>query len=277
MGSAVSAKDEPKKLASARIASDFSPDVGQKFLDAINSFRDGIRHIDQRWKDGLALNHADLIEKYFSRGLSLVAYFHSIVADTAKIQASSGLKHERSTPNQCLAIVIDNAEISDCLECVQDDEQTMLVTTVQSMEGPQKATRGLVRPYLIDDEFANAGNGELYGSIPTFLFDSARNRFSLGAKGRYKFLPLLPHRKRESVILPAGQFVDDIVESAAKIVNRIPNRKQQLGWKRLSGEDVHGMASLGVFLHRDLVEIRLEKSFPEGLELVDVFCGPYVL
>lgn len=252
------------------------PDGGQERIDAIDRFRYGLRHLQQRWENGLALNNASLIEKYLSGRFSVVLYCHPADPKMNEVSHTAGA-YGGSYVGHTIVVFIDNIKPGDALGDKDGDQEPVFITTVEFVEEPKKTVPAFVRAYLINDEFANASSGHLYGSIPSFLFSLPANQLSLGAKGSYKFLPIVSHRKSQARIPPAENLVDGVIQSCPEIMDCISKEKHKLGWQRIDGDYAECLASIRVILKAELAEIRFEERFPSGMKLVDVLIGPFTL
>jgi hypothetical protein len=248
----------------------------EKFVDSVNSFRNGLRHIDERWKNSLSLNNATLIEKYLSGKFSIVLYFDAAIREVSDGMAAARYNLSRYI-HYSIIVAVDRSDSIDALGDKDGDQESMLVTRVELAEGPQESVGSFVRAYLIGNERADARNGHLYGSVPALATSSAGDDFRLGAEGSYKFLPRLVHRKRHSGVLPAQNFAYGVVEGAAEIVHGVAKAQHQLGRKGLKRNDADKIPPFRVRLHHELAEIRFEEPLPQGVKLVDVMVGPFVL
>ena len=247
-----------------------------ELINAIDGFRNGLRHLDQRWKDGLALNNAGLVEKYLSGRFSVTLYLQAAGAEADHIDSPAGANGHRGI-NQSVVVLIDSIDPGDSLGDQKGDQEAVFVAAVESPDRPEKAFSGFVRSYLIEDEFADAGNGHLYGSIPALATGLSANDLRLGAKGRFEFLPAFPHREGEMRVLPSEQLIDGVIKRAPEIVDCVAERERNFGWQRINGNYAKSLASVRLILHHELAEVRFEEGFPVGLELTDVLVGPYML
>lgn len=127
----------------------------EEFLQAVDCLRDGLGHLNQRWKDGLAFNNAGLIEKYLSGRFSIVLYFDSASTKSNRAQSLTGSPSEREV-YQTILVVIDNIDVIDCLGNDHGYKESVLVSDVELVEGPKKTVRSLVRAYYLDNEITNA-------------------------------------------------------------------------------------------------------------------------
>ena len=253
--------------------------IDDKCLDPIDRLRDGLRHLQQRWENGLLLNNADLIEKYLSSRFSVALYLEPLTSGE-RGKSLSG-RELRGHTEKSAVIVIDSVDAADGLRNHDGQQEPVLVADIKFVKGPQKAPSSLVRAYFIDDERADAGNGRLYSSISalTFAPPSANGAGfkSVGAKGRYKFLPRFPHRERQARILPSKQLGDHVIKGGFQTMDCVTDDERDASRQRLQGDDANMLAALSIVLHPEFAEIRFEKGVPFGMEVIDVLIGPYML
>jgi len=232
--------------------------------------------LQQRWENGLALNNTSLIEKYLSGRFSVVLYCHSAAPEVNEV-SNTARAYGRSDLAHTIVVFIDNINPGDALGDKDGYQEPVFITTVEFVEGPKKTVPAFVRAYLINDEFADASSGHLYGSIPALAFGFSANQLSLGTKGSYKFLPIVSHRKSQARISPAENLVDGVIQSRPEIMDCISKEKHKLGWQRIDRDYAECLASIPVILKAELAEIRFEERFPSGMKLVDVLIGPFTL
>jgi len=269
-------KDDYPNSADPSFDRDAPSDGGQERIDAIDRFRHSLRHLQQRWKHGLALNNASLIEKYLSGRFAVVLYCHPADPKMNEVSHPAGA-YGGSHVGHTIVVFIDNVHPSDALGHKDGDQEPVFITTVEFVEGPKKTVPAFVRAYLINDEFADASSGHLYGSIPALAFGFSANQLSLGTKGSYKFLPIVSHRESQARISPAENLVDGVIQSRPEIMDCISKEKHKLGWQRIDRDYAECLASIRVILKAELAEIRFEERFPSGIKLIDVLIGPFTL
>jgi len=269
-------KDDYPKLADPSFGGSAPSDGGQEHIDAVDRFRHGLRHLQQRWEDGLALNNASLIEKYLSGRFSVVLYCHPATPEVNEV-SNTTRPYGRSHVAHTIVVFVDSINPGDALGNKDGDQEPVFITTVEFVEGPKKAVPAFVRAYLINDELADASNGHLYGSVPALLFSLPANQLSLGTKGSYKFLPIVGHRESQARISPTENLVDGVVQRRPEIMDCISKEKHKLGWQRIDRDYAECLASVRVILKAELAEIRFEERFPSSMKLVDVLVGPFTL
>ena len=249
----------------------------EKFLEARDRLRHGLAHIQKCWEEGLALNNAGLIEKYLSGRFAITLYFDASGIGAHEALRAAWADRDCRAPN-AVVVLISNVPQGDGLGDEDGDQQSVFVTDVELVEGPQKSVRSFVRAYLIDDEGCDAGNGRLYGGVAAFATTSSTPGAGLAAldtKGRYKFLPRFPHRERESGVLPVQYLADYVIENGTEIVHRVTERQDHLRWQRIDRDNADFLAALRVVLNDHFAEIRFAVGIPDGLKLANVMVGPY--
>lgn len=250
-------------------------DHSGELLDAANGLRNELRHLHERWEHGLAFNNADLVEKYFRGGFSITLDF-DFAGAAEEIDPSScsdvGISGYR------VAVCITRTQVGNAAGHQERHQEPVLVPVVELIQDPEQAIPSFVRAYLVKDEFANAGNGLLYGSVSAFARSSTTSctsGLSIGQKGSFKFLPRFGHREGDACIAPSHQLRDGVIERGLEAVDDIASQHSELGWYNLGRGDTNKLAAFRLILDRDSAEIRLQEGFPLGLQLVDVLVGPY--
>ncbi|WP_188656478.1 hypothetical protein, partial [Stakelama pacifica] len=218
------------------------------FADAVNRFRDGLRHINERWKNALALNNAGLVEQYLSGRFTVALYFHSTGAEVGNPDLAA-LRDDPGSPTYAIVVVVSDVEEGQCLGDENGDEQSVFVADIELVEVPEKAPAGFVRSYLVRDEGADTWDRFLYGSVPALTFGLPVNDFWRGSEGRYKFFPRFVHREGEAGVSPTENLANYVIEGGAKIVYRIPQGEHDRGWERIDGHDANALSAFRLILN----------------------------
>lgn len=80
-----------------RLSGRWFPSCGEdKFFDPVDRLRNALQHIDDRWKNRLALNNASLAEKYVSGRFAIALYAKARAVGCDEIHFSPGINLHRS-------------------------------------------------------------------------------------------------------------------------------------------------------------------------------------
>lgn len=251
--------------------------LGEKFREAFQGLRDSLVHLDQRWNDALALNNANLIEKYLSGRFVVLLYFNR-AGHGNSVQNASVYESERARPHG-VALCIGRIDPGHLIDEHCGDDESVLITNVELVDGPKYVVSSFVRPYFIKEEIGYPGEALLYGSIPAFAAPtSASAAFSrrIGREGRFKFLSF--SREREGCFaVTAENGIEGMVKGASKRMDHIADSKNNFSIGCVGHELEQLIASIKVVLDNQSCEVSFDVGVPSGYDLRDVMVGPYQL
>ncbi len=275
-GQAGSEIDDAYELA---LTCGFVPPGGRdKFIESFDCLVDSLKHSRERGKDRLAFNNANFVEKYLSGRFSVALYFESSYSTHHHHSTNSPVTDLGGAVGHSIVVVVDGFNSGYSLGDQDRDKQSMFVGIVELPQGPKHLVPSFVRSYFIEDEFPDLRNGDFYSSVPSLAFCPTGNKFRLGAKGSFKFLPSFAHREGKSSVFPMQYFANREIKGAPHVVNGVADRQQESGGQRGNRTNHEGFSDfLHAFefvLYPDRAEIRLKEILPNHMRLTDVLIGP---
>jgi hypothetical protein len=97
------------------------------------------------------------------------------------------------------------------------DQEPVLVSRVELVNGPNVKIPSVVRLYFAHDEVEEAGSGDVYLQVPQGIFKS----IGIGINGKLSSLPIASWYESGNCFKPS------VIEGALKIVNGIPEHDSQ--------------------------------------------------
>jgi hypothetical protein len=242
-----------------------SPDKVRR--ERIDDTKHKLRQLQQRWDNRLILEKESFFEAYLDGRLCV-----GLVVDIGGRAFGNGtsVTEDANTMGREWTCGVLLYKFNPGLKRVTgEDDGSMLIDVVQSVECPKGKVPSLVRLYRIDDKLAKVG--------ADLLFKSAID-------GLYKFFPRFMHGEVDLTSTGvATQVADDlsygVVERAPEIVNGITDDHT----KPVDSECAWGpkikaqITRFRVFIDERSVTLVHQEAIDPSLRISDVLIGPFNL
>jgi len=236
-------------------------------LEAIESAADEMRQISKRWQDRATVERHTVAENYAEGRLSLICDLHILVPDTG-VDGAAGRMEGPFRYHEVFCTAVFAVNVPDIHHVFPSDQQPVLildVENVQSPEGFSSASRVWLYPLhdVIDDCFGG------------LLFQSSID-------GDYKFVPRFVKGKLGEPVSTSQRrelhIANGKVESARKIVNRVPDDQKNVFRNSLISTDLEkAISGLRIIIDQNTVRAAFVEVSGLQVEIIDVLIGPFDL
>ena len=229
----------------------------------IDDVRHGIAETNQRWQNALSRDGKDVWENWINGDFSISLKFDRLVG-----HGKGSALRERAIGKGNFTAPGSYFEIGNSPHDNRGDQEVVLVELIEFGEGPENIVTASipVRLNFIENQTLNLWEGDLYRRLSDSVFE---------------VLPRFVERKVGiGIFLPGGSAVHrcpDVVQATPKIVERIAKNNGNLERFMAEASKIHDIPTIRIAKHDKGFVISSPESIYDGLELLDVAFGPFVL
>jgi len=235
--------------------------------ETLDRARDFLGNPRERWDDRLRLEGKSYVEQYRDGRMAIVLHLEILPVQTLQSDPAGGIEENRRLLD-CYSVLVLKADIANSHKLDDWDEKLVFIRNVEFVKSPEGRIPSLVGFYRIENEVVDSRSDLL-------LMQSAIN-------GCFKLLPRVANWKLGMAVNDSTASNDNFgiqnVQCASQVVQRIPDYYGGSFYiEPMSQIQAKPDPLTSVFLDRNLVEVRLNKSFESRFKVVDVMIGPFNL